>query len=136
MVKKTPEEALSRKLGLKDGFRSSIFNAPAGLSLPKGKNIQCDAPLRGEFDLILHFAFDGRSLQAQMTRLKAHLKRDGRLWVAWQKGHVTDLNRDGIVITGHEIGLDSVSSCSIDERWSCLKFMFPKSQRQMSKRKA
>jgi hypothetical protein len=118
-----------KKLGLKEDHRAAIINAPSGFKSPT-KTI-ANPRLSGEFDLILFFAFDSSDLHKKLPSLKKIIKRDGRIWVAWQKGKVTDLDRDGIWKIGEGIGLDSVASCSLDDRWSAMKMMFPKAQRSL-----
>jgi hypothetical protein len=119
------------KLGLKPGVRAIVLNSPADFKVPR--QVAANTAVRGEFDLILHFAFDGHGLRDQLARLKRNMKPNGKLWVAWQKGGVTDLNRGSLHSTGGKVGLDGVSECSVDQRWSAMKFMFPKEQRKIAK---
>jgi hypothetical protein len=115
------------KLGFKKEYKAAVINAPTGFKTPV--KIVENPRLSGEFDLILFFAFSSSDLHKKLPTLKRVIKNNGKVWVAWQKGRVTDLDRDNICKIGEGVGLDSVSSCSIDERWSALKLMYPKSQR-------
>ena len=118
---------LFEKLGFKREYKTAVVDAPMGFNIPSG--VIENPRLSGEFDLILFFAFNKSDLHRKLPGLKKVLKSNGKVWVAWQKGKITDLDRDNICSIGEGVGLDSVSSCSVDDRWSALKLMYPKAER-------
>jgi hypothetical protein len=120
---------LARKLGIKEGFRLALVNAPAefpeelGL-LPAGTIIMSkpQAPL----DLILFFAQSASDLRKSFPKLASRLSPAGMLWVAWPKkssGIVTDLAFDIVQAAGLAAGLVDTKICAVNEVWSGLKFV-------------
>ncbi len=122
---------LAKKLGIKEGFRLSFVNAPAGFrsylgELPPGVNISTRSDGK-QFDLILLFARSERGLQNEFLHQTTALVQNGMLWVAWPKkssGVKTDLSFDVVQRIGLDAGLVDVKICAVDETWSGLKFVY------------
>lgn len=78
---------LHKKLGLKNGMRAILIDAPAealaAIDLPADDLTQ---RLAGSFDYIHVFVKDQRNLDAAFPKLKGHLLKGGTLWVSWPKG--------------------------------------------------
>ena len=85
--------------------------------------------LAGEVDFLLGFYEEQKALRADIAKIKRSMAPSGMAWVCWRKGNRTDLSRDVIHAMAEDLGLETVSSVSIDEDWSALKLMFPKAQR-------
>ncbi len=131
---------LVKKLGIKEGFRVALVEAPDGFrgeleQLPNG--VSFVTSVQGQLDFVLFFAKTRSELTRNFSRLAAKLKPAGMLWIAWPKkasGVATDLS-DGVV---REIGLDAglvdVKVCAVNEIWSGLKFVIRvKDRRKASK---
>lgn len=124
---------LAEKLGLKPGIRAIFLHAPEGFSKTLGKlpkSLESATRLEGEFDFIQAFYHDRKTLEGEFLKLRKTLKPSGMIWISWQKGGATDLDRDNIARLGQRVGLEGVSSCAIDDQWSALKFMFPRGGRK------
>ncbi len=124
---KTP---LVKKLGLKEGSRACILEAPRPYldllgPLPGGV-VLLDEPDDG-LDFIQLFATEQRTLERQVSALKQHLAPAGMLWICWPKKTSsldTDLTRELVRAIGLHAGLVDVKVCAIDADWSGLKFVF------------
>jgi hypothetical protein len=121
---------LLKKLGVKEGFRIGLVNAPASFledlgKLPAEANVV--SRLSGSLDFVALFIDSERQLKKKFRLLAAKLKANGMIWVAWPKksaGIPTDLSFDNVQKTGLEAGLVDVKICAIDETWSGLKFVY------------
>ena len=119
-----------KKLGVKEGFRIGLVNAPASFledlgKLPAEANVV--SRLSGSLDFVALFVDSERHLRKKFRLLAAKLKANGMIWVAWPKksaGIPTDLSFDNVQKTGLEAGLVDVKICAIDETWSGLKFVY------------
>lgn len=122
-------KSLLAKLGVKDGVRSILVNAPAGavkaISL---SNENQASRLSGRFGYIHVFVTDSRDLDSRFPALKRHLQETGMLWVSWPKAKLlgTDLSLTKIIEIGYRHGLVESKTISIDSTWSAIKFTFPK----------
>ena len=123
-------KSLAEKLGVKEGFRAILINAPENydtLLNPSKKKIIWGKKLSGMFDFIQCFTEEEKSLTTQFPQLKKYLKPDGMLWVSWPKittDSNTDFNEDLIRKTGLKFGLIDTIVCAVDDKWSGLKFMY------------
>ncbi len=121
---------LIKKLGLKEGARACILEAPSNYldllgPLPGGV-VLLDEPDDG-LDFIQVFAKERRVLERQVSALKQHLAPAGMLWICWLKktsSLKTDLTRELVRALGLHAGLVDVKVCAIDADWSGLKFVF------------
>lgn len=120
---------LTKKLGIKDGFRVALVGAPNGFrreleNLPK--NVSFVTSLDSRLDLILFFAKTQSELIGNFSRLAAKLAPAGMLWIAWPKkasGVATDLADYHVRQIGLDAGLVDVKVCAVNEIWSGLKFV-------------
>jgi hypothetical protein len=126
---------LSQKLGLKPGFCIFVDRAPADYrgivgQWPDGAKIvaRAAAPL----DFVHVFATEAKGLAAKLSRYREAITPDGMIWVSWPKkasGVATDLSDVAVRDLALPLGLVDIKVCAIDETWSGLKFVIPKSQR-------
>ena len=121
---------LAKKLGIKEGSRIALVNAP--------KNFQSDLgelPPKVEFinrptkslDIILLFVLTERVLARNFSSLAGKLVANGMIWIAWPKkssGVTTDLSFERVQRIGLDAGLVDVKICAIDDTWSGLKFVY------------
>jgi hypothetical protein len=120
---------LARKLGLKEGQRIALYNAPAevpSLLGPVPPGISWRSDLRPALDGVLLFAPMAATLDAAIGAAAAALTPAGMLWVAWPKRAAkvaTDLTEDRVRAYGLAVGLVDVKVCAISDVWSGLKFL-------------
>ena len=122
---------LTRKLGIKEGFRVGLVNAPKGfrrelVELPAKVKIATER-LAKPLDLILLFVESEQALRTEFPKLMRKLAMNGMLWVAWPKkssGVPTDLIFDNVQQFGLSAGLVDVKICAVNDIWSGLKFVY------------
>ena len=105
------EKPIGQKLYLKEDQKFLVVNEPEGYRLLLGslpKNIHIVTDSAEPFDVIQVFVNDRKGLEAQLTRLKPVLRKNGIFWVIYPKGTSkikTDINRDSIREFADTIGL-------------------------------
>jgi hypothetical protein len=131
-------KAIVQKLGVKPGFRifatglwvaygDVVGKLPADVTIVSG--LKAKAPL----DMVHVFATEAAGLVEKLRSCREAIAPDGMIWVSWPKkasGVATDLSDVVVRDTALALGLVDVKVCAIDEVWSGLKFMIPKSQRR------
>ncbi|MBX3066879.1 MAG: hypothetical protein KF726_28120 [Anaerolineae bacterium] len=121
--------AAAIKMGVKDGTRAFLMNAPIEavleIDLPP---LELSIKLTGKFDYIHLFAENQAEFNDAFPALKKHLKTRGMLWVSWPKGRKlgTDLNLQKVIQLGYDHGLVESKVVSVDGTWSAIKFTYPK----------
>ena len=119
----------SKKLGVREGARAYLKNAPAeALKAIDPSGLDVSTRLTGQFDYIHLFTKSQEEFDDLFPRLKAHLKPTGMLWVSWPKNRQlgTDLTLTKVIELGYNHGLVESKTISIDETWSAIKFTHPK----------
>jgi hypothetical protein len=77
--------------------------------------------------VVVYFTTSRTELEQRFEALKATLAPADGLWIAWPKKAArieTDLTFDVVQQTGLDAGLVDNKSCSIDERWQALRFVY------------
>jgi len=121
---------LAKKLGIKEGSRIALVNAPKDFESELGElpdSVQFINRPAQSLDIILFFVLTERALVRGFAKLAARLTRNGMLWIAWPKkssGVTTDLSEQRVQQIGLNAGLVDVKVCAIDETWSGLKFVY------------
>ena len=121
---------LAKKLGLKEGSRIALVNAPKDFQSELGElpdNVQFIKRPTKSLDIILLFVLTERVLARDFAKLSATLNANGMIWIAWPKkssGVATDLSFERVQRIGLDAGLVDVKICAIDETWSGLKFVY------------
>jgi hypothetical protein len=121
---------LAKKLGIKEGSRIALVNAPKDFESELGElpdNVQFIRRPAKSLDIILFFVLTERALMRDFSKLAARLTTNGMLWIAWPKkssGVETDLSEPRVQRIGLDAGLVDVKVCAIDETWSGLKFVY------------
>ena len=120
---------LPRKLGMKEGSRVAVLDAPGDLTdtlgaLPDGVTVH--ERLRGPLDVIVCFIVRRADLERRIGRLQAALDPAGRLWIAWPKRASkveTDMTEDVVRDVALPLGLVDNKVAAIDETWSGLQLV-------------
>ena len=105
---------LPKKLGIRPGSRVTVVAEGLAHAVPSDQ------------DVIVLFAttFDG--VKKRFKSLAARLAPAGGLWIAYPKrrsGIVSDLGENGLRDIGLPAGLVDNKICSIDDRWSAIRFV-------------
>ena len=77
--------------------------------------------------VVVFFTTSRADLAKRFAKLKRTLDPADGLWIAWPKKASkieTDLDFDAVQRTGLAHGLVDNKSCSIDERWQALRFVY------------
>jgi len=130
---------LAKKLGIKEGSRIALVNAPKDFESELGElpdNVQFVKRSAKSLDIILFFVLTERALTRDFAKLAAQLTPNGMIWIAWPKkssGVTTDLSEQRVQRIGLDAGLVDVKVCAIDDTWSGLKFVYRLSDRSSLK---
>jgi len=122
---------LTKKLGIKEGFKILPVNAPDYYfdlleDLPEDL-VVLEQKNKEKADFIHLFAKESKFLLQEFPRLKEHLEINGMIWVSWQKKASkvpTDVDENLVRSTGLKNGLVDIKICAVDEIWSGLKFVY------------
>jgi Protein of unknown function (DUF3052) len=119
---------LPRKLGIGDGSRVAVVDAPPELAATvaafPGDHV---APDDGDLDVALVFVTGRADLVERFAPVAARLATAGALWVAWPKRASkvpTDLDENVVRAVGLDAGLVDTKVCAISETWSGLRFVY------------
>jgi len=120
---------LPKKLGIKEGVRIALINAPKDFAheldeLPA--NAQILSRVTNPIDIAVLFVLTERALLRDFHKIAKKLASNGMIWIAWPKkasGVVTDLSEQRVRSIGLDSGLVDVKICAIDDVWSGLKFV-------------
>jgi hypothetical protein len=118
----------AEKMGVAEGVRAIILDAPAGLVEALGlPSLDRATELRGDFAYIHQFATSQADLERALRKLRARLAPGGMLWVSWPKrGQLdTDLSLQSVIRIGYEQGLVESKTIGIDSTWSAIRFTHP-----------
>ena len=121
---------LVKKLGIKEGSRVALVNAPEEFQTDLGElpdDVKFMKSTTKSLDLILFFVLSERALARDFAKLAARLTSNGMIWIAWPKkssGVTTDLTFERVQRIGLDAGLVDVKICAIDDTWSGLKFVY------------
>ena len=121
---------LAKKLGIKEGSRIALVNAPKDFRSALGElpdNVEFVSRPTKSLDMILFFVMSERVLARDFAKLAEKLVTNGMIWIAWPKkssGVTTDLTEQRVQRIGLNAGLVDVKICAIDETWSGLKFVY------------
>ena len=121
---------LLKKLGIKDGDRVLVKNAPAGI--PAELAAIPTVRFARNLDVALLFATSMSQFNAGFAALSASVKPEGMIWAAWPKkssGIEADLTENANRDTALKTPFVDVKVCAIDETWSGLKLVVRKELR-------
>lgn len=121
---------LFKKLGIKEGFKVSTYNAPKDYAIhlePLPDHVTISDQLKSNSDLIHAFCHSMEELVGIYPDLKKNIHKAGMVWIAWPKGSSkvpTDINRDIIRDYVLDNGLVDVKVASYNDIYSSLKFVY------------
>ncbi|MGH2663537.1 MAG: DUF3052 domain-containing protein [Actinomycetota bacterium] len=121
---------LAKKLGIKEGAEVALVRSPKDFRtslapLPAG--VRVHSRPRGELDVIVFFATQRSELVRRLHELARTLTETGGLWIAWpKKSSAIDSNLSFEIVQrmGLDEGLVDNKSCSIDQDWQALRFVY------------
>jgi hypothetical protein len=128
---------LPKKLGIKEGHRLAVLEAPAGYPAALGElppRVRPERRLSGgaDYDVVLLFSRRRDHLARALPASLARLAPAGGLWVAWPKKASrveTDLAFESVQRLGLDLGVVDNKICALDETWSGLRFVVRREDR-------
>lgn len=127
--------SLSKKLGVKEGFRICVTDAPQEyerLLAPLPANVKISTEATKGVNIWHYFTKSSEELRQRLPEMMVQIRRDGMIWVSWPKKSSkveTDVTEDVIRAVALPLGLVDVKVCAIDEIWSGLKLVIRKEKR-------
>jgi len=126
---------LAKKLGIKEGSIVLGVNPPGNYAellapLPSGVEI-LKSPQR-EIDILHLFTNSRDELFRGLSEYRHLIKQNGAIWVSWYKKAAklpTEITEDTVREAAFPLGLVDVKVCAVDERWSGLKLVIRKENR-------
>jgi hypothetical protein len=121
---------LPRKLGIREGSRVLLANAPGDFATTLGElpaGVELVSSRSTAVDVAMLFALETATVRDGFGRLAAALQPAGGLWIAWPKrssGVATDLDENVVREIGLAAGLVDNKVCAIDATWSGLRFVW------------
>ena len=127
---------LHKKLGIKSGYLVYLQNAPTNYfelldEPPDGVHFVSN--LTEKVDFIHLFTNNYNELAELLDEFQNQIKDDGMIWVSWYKKAAklpTELTEDLIRETALKLKLVDVKVCAVDEKWSGLKLVIRKENRE------
>jgi hypothetical protein len=124
---------LAHKLGLKEGFRVRLIDAPDSIApLITASGVHFQTRTNASTDLVHLFVTKQSKLAQQLKSLRALLRPDATVWVSWPKKNskvLTDVTEDTIRATALPLGWVDIKVCAVDTTWSALKLVVRKELR-------
>jgi len=126
---------LAKKLGIVEGTRLALINAPDGFDATLGElpaNVRLARRTGTAHDVIVVFATERKVLDKSLASLEKRIFPAGAIWTAWPKKAskvLTDITEDTVREICLPRGLVDVKVCAIDDVWSGLKLVWRKELR-------
>ncbi|MBL8341611.1 MAG: hypothetical protein JNL30_09085 [Rubrivivax sp.] len=127
---------LAKKLGLKDGQRAWLVDAPPALPdwlAPLPPRLSWADRAGADIDLVHAFFTQRTALARQLAAWRRALGDEVVLWVSWPKKSAkvpTDITEDVIREVALPLGFVDVKVCAVSEVWSGLKLVVRKELRR------
>ena len=121
---------LAKKLGIKEGAEVALVGSPKNFRAtlaPLPDRVRIHSRPRGELDVIVFFASQRSELVRRLHTLAQTLTETGGLWIAWPKKSSSiesNLSFEVVQRMGLDQGLVDNKSCSIDQDWQALRFVY------------
>lgn len=135
---------LPQKLGIREGHRVALDHPPVGFEATLGELAEgvrlVPSSRGGDFDVILLFVRDLKSLEAKLAPTIAKMAPATALWICWPKKTsplATDVDENEVRERGLAAGIVDIKVCAVDQDWSGHKFVFRlKDRPALEKKKA
>lgn len=135
---------LAKKLGMKEGMAVLTVNAPGDYldlldPVPDGVTItdlQAGSQRSDAVDIVHLFTNSRDELFWQLARLRNVIRQDGAIWVSWYKKAAklrSEIAEDTVREAAFPLGLVDVKVCAVDDKWSGLKVVIRKENRDSDK---
>lgn len=130
---------LAKKLGIKPGMTVVVIGYPgeySALVAPVPDDVEIREPggtSTAPVDILHLFTNSRDELFRVLGEARGMIKQDGMIWVSWYKKAAklqTEITEDTIRDAALPLGLVDVKVCAVDERWSGLKLVIRKENRQ------
>jgi hypothetical protein len=121
---------LPKKLGIKEGSRVAILDAPEGFVAtlsPMPDGVEAVTRTSGHLDVVVFFATRQAALERRLGPAVRALEPDGGLWLCWPKKASkveTDLTFEIVQRLGLQAGLVGNKSAAIDAVFQGLRFVY------------
>ena len=121
---------LPKKLGIKEGSRIAIVDAPEGFAdplSPMPSGVEVASRVSGRLDVVVVFATRLAALRKRFGPAFRALEWDGGLWVCWPKKASkveTDLTFDVVQGMGLEAGLVDNKIASVTDAFQGMRFVY------------
>ena len=127
---------LAKKLGIKEGHRLTLVDAPPEWSVPDlPANVEVGAGLQEPADVVIAFHREAAELSSRIEALGQAIYPNGMVWIAWPRkagGHRSDVTENGIRDVVLPLGLVDVKVAALDDDWSGLKVVWRRERRKWS----
>lgn len=126
---------LVKKLGIKDGHRVAIIDAPATyrtLLDPLPPDVTFTVKADAKTNIAHVFCTQRAKMAAHLKELRKKLASDAVVWISWPKKTAkveTDITEDTIREVALPMGWVDIKVCAVDDVWSGLKLMVRKELR-------
>jgi hypothetical protein len=124
---------LAKKLGIKEGHRLTLVEAPPEWSVPDlPTNVEVGAGLQEPADVVIAFHREAAELSSRIEALGQAIHPNGMVWIAWPRkagGHDSDITENGIRDVVLPLGLVDVKVAALDDDWSGLKVVWRRERR-------
>jgi hypothetical protein len=126
---------LAKKLGIKDGFKVFLVNAPAqyrALLAPLPARVRFVSMANMSTNLVHIFATERSALARLLPTLRKKLSPDAAIWVSWPKKSAkvpSDITEGTIREVALPLGFVDIKVCAVTEVWSGLKLVVRKELR-------
>lgn len=123
------KKSLVAKLGIKEGQRIRIINAPSKYDTQLGrlpKNVVEASGNESDLDFVQLFTSSEEELKKEFPKLMRTLKKEGIIWISYPRtSSKIESDLSGVMVrevgTGH--GMAEVKISSLDEDWAGIKFV-------------
>lgn len=127
---------LAKKLGIKEGSSFLVINPPDNfleLLAPLPDAVVTLEKPQADIDVIHFFTNSRDELFRGLADQRNWIKQNGSIWVSWYKKAAklpTEITEDTVREAAFPLGLVDVKVCAVDERWSGLKLVIRRENRQ------
>lgn len=126
---------LWKKLGIKEGQRILLVNAPAKYEdclqpLPAG--VQFAGRMGANVDLAQVFVTEREDLSERLSALRKRMKADAALWISWPRKSskvASTVTENTVRELALPLGFVDIKVCAVSEVWSGLKLVVRKALR-------